>query len=88
MWITKLALLTCAFYLVLCGIIELMILMALRLRWASMIGFQGIGLFLVFGVVWLVSFYLAVRIEHANFRAKLPPSVLMEQSKRANRNLR
>ena len=72
MMIMKLSLLTCAFYLGICGILELAIFIAIRFRWANMIGAKGIGMFAVFGTIWLISFYAAARILAASMRASFP----------------
>ena len=73
MFAFKLGLLTCAFYLAICAIIDLAISLTLRFSKVSFIGLRGWPGFLVlFGSIWLVSFYCAARIFMADFRAQFP----------------
>ena len=73
MFVFKLGLLTCVFYLAICAIIDLAISLTLRFCKASFIGLRGWPGFLVlFGSIWLMSFYCAGRIFMAGFRAQFP----------------
>lgn len=63
MFIIKLALLTCAFYLIICVVLELALFAAGYFGWIGMVMVKGwLPSCLIFGTVWLISFYCAGRL--------------------------
>ena len=73
MFIFKLGLLTCPFYLGICALIDLVIFLLMRFGKVGLIGIRGwSGFLVVFGSIWPVSLYCSVRIFMADFRAQFP----------------
>jgi len=70
MLFSKLALLTCAFDLMIVAVLDLAVFVAGYFGWIRMIGAKGWPLFLWFGTIWLISFHFALRIVTAGIRAK------------------
>ena len=73
MFFLPIALLTCAFYLAICAILDLAIFVAGYFGWLGMIGAKGWTPFLIFfGSIWLVSFYGSMKLFMAMMRARMP----------------
>ena len=73
MLLLPIALWTSFFFLVICGIIDGIIFLLGYFGLLGMIGFRGSGMWIVFGVIWCVSFYFGSRVWHARFLARMPP---------------
>ncbi len=72
MLFTKVALLTCAFYIGLNILLEVGLLGLAQGRGGAGIHFARGGQYILFGILWLISFSLAWRIATAHLIAKLP----------------
>ena len=68
----KFGLLICGFYLAICALIDLAISLAARFHLVGMVGVRGWGFFIVFGIIWLMSFSAAFGVLAAITRAKFP----------------
>ena len=72
MLLTKIALVTCAFYLGLNILLEAGILGLAVWKGGAGIHFARGGQYALFGILWLISFSLAWRIVTAGFLARMP----------------
>ena len=69
----KLACLTCAFYIGITLLLQLVLFLLVRTQGMVGVRMSALRLGILFAVVWLVSFALAWRIYFSAFRSKLPP---------------
>lgn len=72
MFFFKMALITCAFYLAIVAFLDLALFLAFYFGRLGMFAIRGWPLFVLFGIIWLISFWAAGRIEMAQLRAKFP----------------